>query len=237
MLFEDGLRGRVVVGIDDEAERSAITHWSIESGHETLVCSRRTEWSQLSGTHDMALAVMDREFALRAGLLKLEGGSQCLMPGGECEPVLWIVDDPASVPAGDGGTTATDFVLRPLNMAELDRRACARIDYGRSRRKSRREHLREVHGPLTVDRQRMTCRIGGAPVPLLSAEFRILCYLIDNGARRVAADELMSEVLGAAGDGSSVRSHICRLRAKFRAFGYEEVVSTVRGMGYRCVTP
>lgn len=78
--------------------------------------------------------------------------------------------------------------------------------------------------------------LGNLRARLRRAELAVFRYIVDNSPRVVGARELLTVVLGTAGDGATVRNHVFEIRRKLRAAGFPEIVSTVRGVGYVAMT-
>lgn len=99
----------------------------------------------------------------------------------------------------------------------------------------RRHVLR--NGRLTIDCDARIASIDGQPVPLTRLEFDLLQTLAREPHRAFAKSELVSQVWGydpaAATIGRTVDSHASRLRQKLRNAGPDQLVHTVRGVGYR----
>lgn len=89
---------------------------------------------------------------------------------------------------------------------------------------------------LTVDFARHRVYIDGRNAEFTNKEFELLKYLIDNQGETISRRELV-DAIWSADDSSEVQSertidvHIRRLRAKIN--GYEDVIRTIRGGGYR----
>lgn len=87
---------------------------------------------------------------------------------------------------------------------------------------------------IVVDLTRKRLFLDGQKVVPTCKEFALLAYLIANSGRAVARDELwqaLGSCPGPEGTSRAIDVHVRRLRAKLP--GYEDVVTTVRGVGYR----
>lgn len=92
-------------------------------------------------------------------------------------------------------------------------------------------------GDLVVDYMRHLITLDGRLLDLSPTEFSLLTYLIQQSPRVVAAQELIDKVQEYETDSWEakrlVRQYIYRLRQKvFEATGRDNVISTVRGVGY-----
>jgi DNA-binding response OmpR family regulator len=90
-------------------------------------------------------------------------------------------------------------------------------------------------GDVTIDPAAMIVAVNGIPVDLTRKEFHFLHVLAVNQDRTCTRDELKKLVWGEAGDviGRTVDVLVSRLRSKLSAASGREIVSTVRGIGYR----
>ncbi len=93
------------------------------------------------------------------------------------------------------------------------------------------------HGALLVDIMRHTITLDGQNLKLSPTEFDVLAYLVAEAPRVISPEEIVQEVQGydcepwEARD--TVRYHIYRIRGKIKdATGRENVIRTVRGVGY-----
>jgi DNA-binding response OmpR family regulator len=90
-------------------------------------------------------------------------------------------------------------------------------------------------GPIEMDLEHGTVRVGGRVVALTGKEFNLLRRLLEAKGRILTRNVLREIVWEHASDHFETRTvdvHIGRLRQKLGAAG--RYVITVRGMGYRC---
>ncbi|HOT33378.1 MAG TPA: winged helix-turn-helix domain-containing protein [Rhodoglobus sp.] len=90
-------------------------------------------------------------------------------------------------------------------------------------------------GGVVIDISRKRVQLDGETAPLTYKEFELLQYLVLREGRTVGRDELIAS-LWTAGDDEipnerTIDVHVRRLRAKLG--DYEDIVRTVRGVGYR----
>ncbi len=91
-------------------------------------------------------------------------------------------------------------------------------------------------GGVTIDISRRRVHIDGAPAALTFKEFELLQYLVLREGRTIERTELVGSLWShtEAGDAPGERTidvHVRRLRSKLGR--YEDIVRTVRGIGYR----
>jgi DNA-binding response OmpR family regulator len=98
------------------------------------------------------------------------------------------------------------------------------------------EPAAKVRGGVVVDISRKRLVLDGESAALTYKEFELLQYLVLREGRTIERTELISS-LWADGDDEDIPNertidvHVRRLRSKLGA--YEDIVRTVRGVGYR----
>ena len=93
-------------------------------------------------------------------------------------------------------------------------------------------------GEITVDEASYTARLGGKVLDLTFKEFELLKYLAQHPGRVFTREQLLQEVWGYDyfGGTRTVDVHVRRLRAKLGT-DHEQLIGTVRNVGYRFVLP
>ncbi|MER6422942.1 response regulator transcription factor [Streptomyces sp. NPDC001137] len=215
---------RVLLAEDDDGVAGALTEVLYEHGHlptrvrrgeEVLVRHRQADLLLL----DLGLPDLDGLEVLRK--LRTLSGLPVV--------VLTARGDERSVVRGLR-LGADDYLVKPVRLAEL----LARIEAV-----TRRATTPAVPAPRTVraadvevdlDARRVT--VGGAEVRLTTKEFAVLAALAARPGTAVSRQQLMDEVWGDAylAVSRSLDVHLTQLRAKL---GRPEVLTTIRGFGYR----
>ena len=88
---------------------------------------------------------------------------------------------------------------------------------------------------VVIDVRRHKIFLDGVNAELTYKEFELLKVLVENEGVTLSRDELISKLWGEVDDssvfGRTIDVHVRRLRAKIT--GYEDIVRTIRGSGYR----
>ena len=94
-------------------------------------------------------------------------------------------------------------------------------------------------GPIRINRRAHTCEVNGETLDLTLKEFRLLAYFLEHKDACCSRDELLEQVWGLDFDpgSNSVDVFVYTLRRKLKARGLVGVIQTVRGVGYRLVSP
>ena len=126
---------------------------------------------------------------------------------------------------------ADDYVVKPFEIAELERRVRAIL-----RRTTGPRPDDVLHGPNDI---RLLLRaheayVGDEQVHLTPKEFEVLRVLLSRRGEVIAPDDLSVEIWGYETFGSRnyVEAHVSRLRGKLADVGADGVIGTVRGVGY-----
>lgn len=121
---------------------------------------------------------------------------------------------------------AADYLSKPFEMQEL----LARV-YARLRARSRAGVL--TWGPITLSVPDRSCHVNGERIDLSAHEHELLATMLANPGRvfsktdledRLYADRLPSS--------NAIEALVSRLRKKLSQVGVDDVVATVRGLGY-----
>ena len=150
---------------------------------------------------------------------------------GHAMPVLILTardhwhDKVAGIDAG-----ADDYLTKPFHGEELLARLRALI-----RRASGLASPLLRCGPLSLDTRSGRVTVGDEPVNLTSHEYKVLAYLMHRPGAVVSRSELTEHIYAQDHDRDSntIEVFVARLRRKLPA----ELIETVRGLGYRLVTP
>ena len=129
---------------------------------------------------------------------------------------------------------ADDYLVKPLEILELSRRVRAIL------RRSRGSAPRlgdELIGPggIVMRLRAHAVLVEGQEVSLTPKEFAVLRLLLERRGEVIHPDEISVKIWGYETFGSRnfVEAHVSRLRSKLTHAGADDVVTTMRGVGYR----
>jgi len=125
---------------------------------------------------------------------------------------------------------ADDYVTKPFSPRELIARIKAVL-----RRVSPEEKKRiEVNG-LVLDSESHRVMAGSEPIDMGPTEFRLLEFFMTHPERVYSRAQLLDRIWGhnAYVEERTVDVHILRLRKALAVQGYDAMIQTVRGVGYR----
>lgn len=130
---------------------------------------------------------------------------------------------------------ADDYLVKPFGMAELLARLRA------LQRRSPQIQSTQLHvGALVLDYKSSTVSISMAAgnqqkVPLTAKEFQLLEYFMQHPNQILSRDQIISRLWQTEAEFSSnvVAAQMRLLRRKLAEYGYDELIETVYGMGYK----
>ena len=124
---------------------------------------------------------------------------------------------------------ADDYLAKPFHMEELLARVRAQL-----RRASGHAKTEIECGKLRLDTKTARVSYDGQPIKLTSHEYRLLAYLMHHRERVVSRTELVEHLYDQDfdRDSNTIEVFIGRLRKKIPG----DVITTVRGLGYRLST-
>ncbi len=149
-------------------------------------------------------------------------------------PIIMLtarVEEMEKVKGLDSG--ADDYLTKPVAIKEL----LARINALLRRSSRATEDQKLGFGPLQLDLATRQLLIDGKSVEIGQAEFNLLLFFMEHPKRVYTRSQLLDFVWGQGVyiDERTVDVHILRLRKILKPFAYDELIKTVRGMGYMLI--
>ena len=128
---------------------------------------------------------------------------------------------------------ADDYVTKPFSVAQLMARVQSLL-----RRAGKVAPSRFQLGDIAVDGSTLRAERDDDAVELTARDVELLAFMSSRRGQVVSREELLTEVWGFARvervETRCIDMHVAKLRKKLAQVGAEELIATVRGMGYRC---
>ena len=199
-------------------------------GHTVRVAPLEVSALLSSPQHDAVLVDARRDLAGARSVTRL------LRTTGVTAP-LFVVLTEGGLAALTSDWGVDDVLLDSAGPAEVEARL--RLALGRKQDTAPAADPGVVRaGELTIDEGTYTCRLRGRVLDLTFKEFELLKHLAQHPGRVYTRAQLLQEVWGYDyfGGTRTVDVHVRRLRAKLGA-EHEQLIGTVRHVGYKFVTP
>jgi two-component system OmpR family response regulator len=214
---------RILVVEDDTNLNRQIKDALTEGGYAVDVAFDGEEGHFLGDTEPYDAVVLDIGLPQMDGLSVLEAWRRA----GKSMPVLLLTardrwsDKVQGIDAG-----ADDYVAKPFHMEELLARLRALV-----RRAAGHASNEITAGPVRLDVKAGKVTVDGQSIKLTSHELRLLSYLMHHKGKVVSRTELTEHLYDQDfdRDSNTIEVFVGRLRKKLP----EEVIQTVRGLGYQ----
>lgn len=221
---------RILLIEDDERLGPLVVRLLTAERHTVQLAANGADGLAFWGRQEWDLVILDRMLPDTEGSTLLRARRHA----GDSTPVLMLtalgtIDD--RVEGLDAG--ADDYLTKPFAAAEL---------LARVRALGRRGDLlhdgaqsREIAPGLLLDESRHAMLHGERVIDLSAREYSLLSHLLRNRGAALTRQQLLDEVWGAEPDVYSnvVDLYVHYLRKKFEEAGYDDLIQTVRGVGYR----
>ena len=221
---------RILLIEDDERLGPLVVRLLSAERHTVQLAATGAEGAAFWESHDWDLVILDRMLPDTEGSILMRARRHA----GDTTPVLMLtalgtIDD--RVEGLDAG--ADDYLTKPFAAAELLARVRAlgrRGEFGLDGTQTR-----EIAPGLLLDESRHAMVHGESVVDLSAREYSLLSHLMRNRGAALTRQQLLDEVWGAEPDVYSnvVDLYVHYLRKKFEDEGFDDLIQTVRGVGYR----
>jgi len=216
---------RILVVEDDANLNRQIKDALIDGGYAVDVAFDGEEGHYLGDTEPYDAVILDIGLPQKDGLSVLEQWRR----DGKSMPVLLLTardrwsDKVQGIDAG-----ADDYVAKPFHMEELLARLRALV-----RRAAGHASNEITAGPVRLDVRSGKVTVDGQAIKLTSHELRLLSYLMHHKGKVISRTELTEHLYDQDfdRDSNTIEVFVGRLRKKLP----EEVIQTVRGLGYQIV--
>jgi DNA-binding response OmpR family regulator len=223
---------RILIISDNPKGTGEIQQELICAGYPVLTCTGdRTGVVQAVNPRPPDVLVLDT-LAARLGLKELS--SLLRQEFSSHNPLIIALIGRADLTSLDMGAGVDDFLLAPFVPLELVTRI--KLLLWKNNRVDA-EQLIKV-GDLVVDQANYAVTVAGQPLELTFKEYELLRFLATHRGRVFTREALLNQVWGYDyyGGTRTVDVHIRRIRAKL-GVPYEDLVETVRNVGYRFNDP
>ena len=221
-----------ILVVEDEKQVAALVKKGLEEqGFQVEVCHDGTEAFGLATSRPYDAMVLDIMLPGKDGLSILRG----LRAKRFTVPVILLTARSELEERIEGlDLGADDYLTKPFYVEELVSRLRAVI------RRTSGEQLNLLHaGSLTINFVTREVTRDDRPVRLTAREFNLLEYLVRSPGRVYTRTQIIEHVWGYDFDPNTnlVDVYIQRLRKKIGAGVEDDLIETVRGVGYRFVKP
>ncbi len=220
-------RGHILVVDDDEAIRLQLG-WQLEAdGYAVSLADSGTAALELLREQLPSLLVLDLTMPGIPGLDVLRtvraAASTHRLPVIILSGRSSEADRVAGLDAG-----ADDYLVKPFSPSEL----AARV---RSLLRRTSPPQAPVVGDVVVDVRSREVFVRGNPIDLTAKEFDLLAHLAAHPRQVFTRTQLLNQVWDNSGwqSEATVTEHVHRIRAKLAAVGAADLITTIRGVGYR----
>lgn len=225
------MQGKLILVVDDEAPIREMLRFALSRAHFRVVEAADAQAARLRIADERPdLILMDWMMPGISGVeLTREFKAQATTRDIPVIMVTARVEEEDKIRGLNIG--CDDYVSKPFSYPEL----IARIQAVMRRATPGGEDEKLSASGLEVDAasQRVTAK--GQPIHLGPTEYRLLHFFISHPERVYSREQVLDRVWGqnVYVEERTVDVHIRRLRKALEPFGYDEMVQTVRGSGYR----
>lgn len=218
---------KILIVEDDDELREYLQMALKSEGFETDVASNGLDGLNLARTHEYDLILLDYI------LPKINGDKICelLRQEKKVTPILCLsVRDEVKDVVGLLNLGADDYLAKPFSLDEL----LARVQALLRRPSMACADIIEIDD-LTIDISKHQVLRGTKLINLTNKEFSLLEYLARNQGYVVSRSRIIENVWDMNADlfSNSIEVHVFNLRKKINLCGYQPLIHTVSGRGYK----
>lgn len=220
----------ILIVEDDNKIRNLIKIYLQKAGYETFEAREGEEALDAFIEHDPCFIILDLM------LPKINGEEICKIIREDKKSDVPIIMLTAKVDEQDrvGGLQlgADDYVTKPFSLAEL----VARVETVLRRTAHRCSKI--TYRGLTIKPLRGEVHYKGSLISLTQHEFRLLYFLMRHPNQILTREQIIDELYPNYERIVTERTidvHVGKLREKLRYDGDDDIIETVRGMGFRFV--
>jgi DNA-binding response OmpR family regulator len=221
---------RILVAEDDRTLREVLQRGLTEAGYVVDAVADGEAATIMLKDNDYEVAVLDWRMPKRSGLETLA----LVRRSGVVTPILILTARDAPIDRVEGlNAGADDYLVKPFDFGEL----VARLQALQRRPALRFSEVVRC-GDLEFDSASRELRVAGVDVDLTSTERLLIELLLRRSpaavSRYTIANQVWNDQADAVGS-NTIEVHIARIRSKIAAS--DAKIETIRGFGYRVITP
>ena len=222
------MRGSVLLVEDEENLASLVQAYLEQEGYRVVSAASGADALRVFDSEPVRLVVLD------LALPDMDGLEVCrrIRLRSQVPVVMLTARDEETDRLAGLESGADDYIGKPFSPREL----VARMKAVLRRAASYEGDDLLVLGDVVVRRSAREVAVAGTVVELRRKEFDLLAYLMQNRGAVLSRDLLLERVWGLdyAGGSRTVDVHVAMIRRKLRR---PDLIRTVRGSGYKAVSP
>ncbi|HYD19616.1 MAG TPA: response regulator transcription factor [Patescibacteria group bacterium] len=227
--------GKKILVVDDDPHIREVVAFAVEkAGMGVLQAADGAQALDMARQHKPDLIVLD------ISMPELDGLEVCrTLRKSDDTPILFLSSRDEEVDRIIGlELGGDDYVTKPFSPRELVARINAILKRRTAPASKEADAPQKLNrGGVMLDTASYTATCGAQLVPLTATEFMLLLALFRSPERVFTRDELMDRAYGdITVSDRTIDSHIRRVRQKFAAQGFHDVVATSHGIGYKLGT-
>lgn len=217
---------KILMVEDDENLGTSLKRFLRDEGHEVDWVKSITEAKEKS-LDDIGLIILDWMLPDGQGidLLREFRGENMSLPVIMLTARTEVIDKVVGLESG-----ADDYITKPFEPRELAARIRVQLR-NNDHRASTGENEKIILGDLVIDLVRREISYKATKIDFTKMEFEFLALLAEYPNRAFSREEVLNKVWGYENYPSTrtVDTHVLQIRQKL----YDELIETVRGVGYR----